>query len=175
MTTFDLDTAFPILNRTPILLSMMLGDLPEEWTHANEGGDSWSPFDIVGHYIQGEKTDWIPRANIILSDAEDKTFEPFDRFAQQEASKGKSMDDLLDEFVDLRTENIRTLLDMDLSADNLARTGMHPDLGEVTLSQLLCTWVTHDLAHLSQLARVMAKQHKDAVGPWQAYMSILNR
>ncbi len=170
---FTLNTAFPILNRTPIVLSMMLGELPEEWTHANEGGDSWSPFDIVGHYIHGEKTDWIPRANIILSDAADKTFPPFDRFAQFENSKGKSMDELLDEFTELRSANLGHLLDIDLTPENLARTGIHPEFGEVTLSELLSTWVTHDLVHLAQLARVMAKQNAEAVGPWKAYIPLL--
>ena len=175
MIQFQLDQAINILKRTPKVLSCLLDDLPEEWIHNNEGDDSWSPFDILGHFIHGEKTDWIPRAQLILSDKEDKAFAPFDRFAQFETSKGKSLIELLNEFSVLRARNIELLEAMQLTAVDLVREGIHPEFGKVTLEQLLATWVTHDLGHIAQITRVMAKQYKDEVGPWRAYIPILRK
>lgn len=151
----------------------MLEGLPEEWLNNNEGEDTWSPYDVVGHLVHGERTDWIGRMNIILSDAEDKTFKPFDRFAQFEDSKGKTITILLNEFAELREQNLNTLQEKDITEEDFARTGIHPAFGKVKLSQLLSTWVVHDLSHIAQISRVMAKQYKEAVGPWQEYLSIL--
>ena len=166
--------AIEILDQTPRTLKSFLGHLSEQWLYNNEGEGTWSPYDIVGHLIHGEKTDWMPRLQIILSDAEHKTFEPFDRFAQFENSKGKSLSQLLDEFERLRQNNLITLKDLNLTDTQLERKGIHPEFGEVTLSQLLSTWVTHDLAHIAQISRVMAKQYKTEVGPWVSYIPILN-
>ncbi len=152
----------------------MLQGLPKEWTHQNEGGDTWSPFDVVGHLIHGEKTDWMPRIKIILSDAEDKTFEPYDRFAQFRLSKGKELNDLLEEFESLRKSNLDELLSLNLSPEQLNRGGIHPELGPVILSEVLSAWVVHDLGHIVQVSRVMAKQYKDEVGPWPEYLTVLN-
>ena len=162
-----------MLTRTPGVIEKLLSGLPEAWIKTNEGPDTWSPYDIVGHLIQGEKTDWIPRVQIILNDGEDKTFAPFDRFAQFEASKGKSLEQLLEEFAWLRKQNVKTLQSMQLHNQKLEKTGMHPDLGVVTLSQLLATWVAHDLSHINQMSRVMARFYKEEAGPWKAYISIL--
>ena len=167
--------AVEILKRTPTILKAWLEGLPDEWVHANEGGESWSAFDLVGHFIHGELTDWIPRANIILSDMANKEFTPFDRFAQFENSKGKSLSDLLEEFAQLRAANVERLAAMNIGPATLKLAGIHPEFGPVTLEQLLATWVTHDYAHLGQLARVMAKQYKDAVGPWANYIPLLNK
>jgi hypothetical protein len=171
---FDLQDAIARLERTPRVLEALLGGLPPEWAAANEGGDSWSPFDVVGHFIHGEKTDWIPRARIILEHGPSKAFEPFDRFAQFEASKGKTLRDLLDTFAALRRENIVALRAMNLQPDDLARTGEHPELGEVTLGQLIATWATHDLDHLNQIVRTLARQYAGEVGPWDAYIGVLH-
>lgn len=170
---YNIKDAVSILERTPILLRTMLEGLPEEWLNNNEGEDTWSPYDVVGHLVHGERTDWIGRMNIILSDAEDKTFKPFDRFAQFEDSKGKTITMLLDEFAELREQNLNTLQEKGIREEDFARTGIHPAFGEVKLSQLLSTWVVHDLSHIAQISRVMAKQYKEAVGPWQEYLSIL--
>lgn len=170
---YNLNDAVNILERTPILLRTMLEGLPEEWLNNNEGEDTWSPYDVVGHLVHGEKTDWIGRMSIILSDAEDKTFEPFDRFAQFEDSKGKTITMLLDEFAALREQNLNTLQEKGITEEDFVRTGIHPAFGEVKLSQLLSTWVVHDLSHMAQISRVMAKQYKEEVGPWQEYLSIL--
>ena len=151
----------------------LLQDLPSEWVGRNEGEKTWSAYDVIGHLIHGERTDWIPRARIILSDGEARAFEPFDRFAQLEASKGKSLEDLLSTFETLRTENLHALKDMNLTRDDLNRTGTHPELGRVTLGQLLATWASHDLDHLVQIGRTMAVQYRDAVGPWRAYLSVM--
>lgn len=172
---FKVDKAVLLLERTPTILNSFLKGLPSEWASYNEGQDTWSPFDIIGHLIQGEKTDWITRSKIILSDADKKEFKPFDRFAQFENSKGKSLDELLTEFEKLRTENLAEIKKMDLSDNNLTLEANHPGLGKVTLKQLLSTWVTHDLTHIAQIARVIAKQYKDQVGPWVEYIGILNR
>ena len=171
---YRLTEALEVLEQTPNTLKSFLGQLSEPWIHNNEGGDSWSPYDVVGHLIHGEKTDWIPRLKLMLSATKDKTFTPFDRFAQFENSKGKTITQLLNEFEALRHDNLNTLKQLQLSETQLALTGIHPDLGEATVSHLLSTWVTHDLAHIAQISRVMAKQYMEEVGPWAAYIPILN-
>jgi len=149
-----------------------LDGVPDTWARATEGEGTWSPYDIVGHLVHGERTDWIPRARRILS-GESRSFAPFDRTAQFTESEGKSLGTLLATFTELRGRNVAGLLEMNLSESDLERTGQHPDFGEVTLGQLLATWVVHDLDHVAQIARTMAKVYTDAVGPWQAYLSIL--
>lgn len=172
---FDLNKAKEVLERTPALLSQMLVGLSDEWILSNEGANSWSPYDIVGHLIHGEKTDWIPRMEIFLSDSDEKTFEPFDRFAQFRNSQGKSLNDLLDEFAELRRKNLDILDSKKLSPADLQRKARHPALGQVLLSELLAAWVVHDLNHIAQISRTMAHQYRDEVGPWQEYMGILQR
>jgi len=172
---FDLRIATGVLERTPATLRMLLGGLAPEWTDATEGPETWSPFDIVGHLIHGERTDWIPRAGIILAQGSERTFAPYDRFAQFEESKGRSLADLLDAFARLRAENLATLAGWRITEAQLALTGEHPAFGTVTLRQLLATWVAHDLGHTAQVTRVMAKQYRDAVGPWREYLPILDR
>jgi len=170
---FTVEKSIEILAGTPNVLNTMLQNISAEWTSANEGGETWSVYDVIGHLIHGEKTDWIPRAAIILSEKPDRTFKPFDRFAQFEESEGKSLKQLLDEFTILRKKNIEQLLSKKLTVKNLEEKGIHPVFGEVTLSQLLSAWVVHDLNHIAQISRVMAKQYKAAVGPWIAYLRIL--
>lgn len=170
---FDLDHATDILSRTPAVLESMLADLPAGWASGNEGGQTWSPFDVLGHLIHGERTDWMPRARMILRSGESETFEPFDRFAQFEASEGRSMRELLGTFAELRADNLRALGGLNVTADDLAKRGRHPELGAVTLAELLAAWVVHDLDHIAQIARTMAKQYGEAVGPWEAYLSVL--
>lgn len=170
---FDLDHTIQILERTPFVIESLLNGLSDHWTNRNEGPDTWSPYDVVGHLIHGEKTDWIARLEIILSEAPNKTFEKFDRFAQFNESKGKSLDDLLQEFKALRNRNIALLKSKRIAASDFGKTGIHPAFGEVTLAQLLSTWVAHDLDHIFQIARVMAKQYKTEVGPWVEYLRIL--
>jgi len=172
---FNLADGIAILERTPSTLSAMLSGLPADWILGDEGADTWSPYVIVGHLNHGERTDWIPRARIILAQDKNRRFTPFDRFAQFEESKGKSLADLLTEFADLRRENLGILKGWDLDDDQLALDGQHPELGTVTLGQLLATWVGHDLGHIAQAARVMAKQYRDAVGPWRAYLPVMDR
>lgn len=172
---FQLDHAKEILRRTPATLNSLLRHLPEEWVRSNEGPESWSPFDVVGHLIHGEEADWIPRARIILEYGEKRTFEPFDRFAMFEKSRGKSLGDLLDRFEQLRGESLKELEGMNLSPAMLEKRGTHPELGMVTLGQLLSTWVVHDLSHIGQIVRVMAKQYREAVGAWQSYLPVLSR
>jgi hypothetical protein len=172
---FQLDHAKEILRRTPATLSSLLRGLPEEWVRSNEGAESWSPFEVVGHLIHAEESDWIPRARIILEYGETRAFDPFDRFAMFEKSRGKRLGDLLDRFELLRAENLKELEGMNLNQEMLAKQGMHLELGLVTLSQLLSTWVVHDLGHIGQIVRVMAKQYKEAVGAWQAYLPVLSR
>jgi hypothetical protein len=172
---FELTHALEVLERTPATFRALLGDLSEAWTAPNEGPDTFSAFDNVGHLIHGERTDWIPRARIILAQGPNRRFEPFDRFAQYRESDGKSAAQLLDEFARLRAENLATLRGWQLSERELALEGEHPELGPVTLRQLLATWVAHDLGHLAQTARVMAKQYREAVGPWRAYLPVLDR
>lgn len=170
---FTLSKSIEILERTPDVLIAMLHNLSADWTSKNEGGETWSVFDIVGHLIHGEKTDWIPRMEIILSDKPDKTFKPFDRLAQFEESKGKSLTQLLDEFKRLRNRNIEQLRSKNLTDQNCEEKGIHPAFGEITLSQLISTWTVHDLNHIAQISRVMAKQYKAEVGPWVEYLKIL--
>jgi hypothetical protein len=170
---FELGKAIEILARTPAVLDALLRGLPSEWVRSNEGGESWSPYDIVGHLIHGEETDWIPRARIILEQGESTAFEPFDRFAQFERSEGKTLEDLLARFASLRQENLEVLEGWRLKPADLERRGRHPDFGTVTLEQLLATWVVHDLGHIRQIARVMAKQYGARVGPWRAYIPVL--
>ena len=171
---FQLEHARDILRRTPATLTSLLRGAPGEWVVSNEGPDTWSPFDVLGHLIHGEETDWIPRAKIILEHGEERAFEPFDRFAMFEKSKGKSLDELLATFAKLREESLRQLDQMNLTPELLARRGRHPELGSVTLSQLLATWVVHDLSHIGQILRVMCKQYGETVGPWREYLPILN-
>jgi len=170
----NLPHTIALLSRTPAVLNGLLRDLPESWTLRNEGENTWSAFDIVGHLIHGERTDWMPRARMILRFGETRPFEPFDRLAQVRESQGKSLAQLLDEFSRLRSENLSELRALNLQHDDLARRGLHPALGVVTLSQLLATWAVHDLTHLHQLSRVMGHQYRDAVGPWSAYLGVLH-
>lgn len=172
---FDLATGIAVLERTPRTLNAMLGGLTSAWSDATEGPDTWSPYVILGHLVQGERSDWIPRARIILSRGPNRRFTPFDRFAQFRESQGKSMSDLLDEFTRLRDESLATLGSWHLTDTELALTGEHPEFGAVTLRQLLATWVGHDLGHIAQIARVMAKQYREAIGPWRAYLPIMDR
>jgi hypothetical protein len=170
---FTIDKSIQILERTPDVLIALLDGLAGEWTSQNEGPDTWSAYDIVGHFIHGENTDWIPRTQIILSSNEDKSFESFDRFAQFENSKGKSLHELLVEFKTLRRKNLLILKSLMIDEENLNATGIHPEFGEVTLHQHLATWVVHDLNHIYQISRVMAKHYAADVGPWTEYLKIL--
>lgn len=172
---FDLTTGAAILERTPHTLRAMLSGLPAAWTDATEGPETWSPYDIMGHLVHGERADWMPRARIILDQGTDRRFAPFDRFAQFRESQGKSLGDLLDEFERLRAESLETLAGWRLTEAQLSLEGEHPAFGPVTLRQLLATWVAHDLGHVAQVARVMAKQYRDAVGPWRAYLPVMDR
>ncbi len=173
MTKFNLADALAVLTRTPIALDALLRGLPNVWVRCNEGKDSWSAFDIVGHLIVGERTDWVPRARIILENGEARPFDPFDRFAQVKESQGKSLEQLLEDFARLRKENLAALQALNLQPEDLNRRGKHPALGVVTLSELLATWAVHDLTHLHQLSRVMAHQYREVVGPWRAYLGVL--
>lgn len=170
--TFEIDKSIEILERTPGTVAAMLSGLSAEWTQANEGPDTWTPRDVVAHLIYCEKANWMMRAEIILK-AADKQFGPFDRTAHFEQSKGKQLPELLREFEALRKANMEKLKSLNLADDDLIKTGIHPAFGEVTLSQLLSAWVVHDLTHQSQMLRVMAKQYKEAVGPWSEYLRIL--
>jgi len=172
---FSLETALPILERTPSVLNELLCGLGDAWTTPNEGPETWSPFDVVGHLIHGERTDWIFRARIILEYGEVRPFDPFDRFAQFEESRGKSMKKLLDEFSELREKNLMALQDMDLQPVDFERRGIHPELGAVSLGHLLATWVVHDLGHIAQISRVMAKQYAGEIGVWggSGYLGVL--
>jgi uncharacterized damage-inducible protein DinB len=171
---FVLDDALPVLRATPQVLRAWLEHLPDSWLRSNEGPDTWSPYDIVGHLIHGERTDWIPRLELLLAHGDSRPFTPFDRFAQFRESRGKSLSELLDTFAELRLTNVGRLESHRLEASDLARRGLHPELGPVTLGQLLATWVAHDLNHLAQIARVMARQYTDAVGPWMEYLPLLS-
>ena len=173
--TFQLSHGIALLERTPATFRSLLSGLPDAWIAANEGPNTFSPFDNVGHLIHGERTDWIPRARIILAQGANRRFEPYDRFAQIRESEGKSLAELLDEFAQLRAENLVTLRGWNLSDRELALGGDHPELGLVTLRQLLAAWVVHDLGHVAQTSRVMARQYREAVGPWHAYLPVLDR
>jgi hypothetical protein len=170
---FTLDEGIAILERTPRVLDALLRGLPDGWVHAHEGGDTWSPFDVVGHLVHGERTDWIPRARIILEHGDARAFEPFDRLAQFRDSQEKTLPDLLDEFARLRAANLADLRAMRLDETGLETAGRHPELGPVTMRQLLATWVAHDLDHVMQISRTLAKQYADEVGPWQVYLRIV--
>lgn len=162
-----------ILQRTPSVLRAMLDGLDDAWLHSNYGPDTFNPFDVVGHLITGEKTDWIPRARIILQHGVGRSFDRYDRYAQFEESRGKSIGQLLDEFERLRKANVAALQDLRLTPELLAQRGMHPALGVVTLENLLATWVAHDMNHVAQIAKCIATQYAEAVGPWVQYLSIL--
>jgi hypothetical protein len=166
--------ALPILERTPNVIEALLYGLPDEWVLRNEGADTWSAYDVVGHLIHGEKEDWLVRTNIILGEG-DKQFKPFNRTAMFEDSKGKTLNQLLDEFKSLRKDNLLQLQAINFTDELLNRTGIHPKFGTVTLRQLLSTWVVHDLTHINQITRVMGKQYDAAVGPWKEFLGILNR
>ena len=172
---FDLANAMAILERTPAAFRALLAGLPDAWTTPNEGPNTFSAFDNLGHLVHGERTDWIPRARIILERGRSRPFDPYDRFAQVHESRGKSVHDLLDELAGLRAQNLETLRGWQLTDRALALEGEHPALGRVTLAQLLAAWVVHDLGHLAQTSRVMAKQYRDEVGPWRAYLPIVDR
>jgi DinB superfamily len=171
---FVMDEAVAILQRTPAVLDALLRGLPDGWIAAHEGGETWSPFDIVGHLIHGDRTDWIGRARIILEQDEARAFDTFDRFAQFERSKGRTLASLLDEFAAARRDSLRALDALALRDGDLDRRGRHPALGTVTLRQLLSTWVAHDLDHLAQISRVLARQYSDEVGPWRAYLRVIS-
>jgi len=170
---FQIEKAVEILSQTPATVKSLLGNLSDDWTENAPDSESWSPFDIIGHLIHGEETDWIRRAEIILGQGENLTFEPFDRFAQFEKSKGKTLNALIETFAVLRTENLRILREMNLTEDKLKLKGIHPELGEVMLEQLLATWVVHDLSHIKQLVTVLAHKYAGNVGVWKQYLSIL--
>lgn len=172
---FDLSRGIEVLQRTPPTLRAMLDGLSPAWTDATEGPETWSPYVIVGHLIHGERADWIPRAEIIRAQGPQRRFAPYDRFAQFQESAGKSLGELLGEFERLRAGNLDTLAQWRLTVEELALEGEHPDFGPVTLRQLLATWVAHDLGHIAQTARVMAKQYREAIGPWRAYLPIMDR
>lgn len=172
---FDLAHGTAILARTPGTLRTMLSGLDRVWTEANEGAETWSPYVIVGHMLHGERTDWIPRAELILAQGANRRFTPYDRFAQFRESEGRTLDELLDAFAAAREANLATLANHRLTDAHLALEGEHPEFGAVTLRQLLATWVAHDLGHLAQVARVMARQYRDAVGPWRAYLPVMDR
>jgi hypothetical protein len=173
LTEFSLTEAVAVLSRTPATLDALLRGLSNIWVRCNEGRDTWSAFDIVGHLIVGERTDWMPRVRMILENGEARAFVPFDRLAQLEESQDKSLEQLLDEFARVRRENLAALHALNLQHEDLTRRGRHPALGVVTLSQLLATWAVHDLTHVHQLSRVMAHRYRDAVGPWSVYLGVL--
>ena len=173
--SFDLAATVAVLERTPTALRVMLSGLPPRWTEATEGEGTWSPYVVIGHLIHGERTDWIPRAEIILAQGEDRRFAPFDRDAQFRESRGRSLEELLEEFTRLRETSLTTLASWGLTVKQLALTGEHPAFGTVTLEQLLATWVAHDLGHVAQVARVMARQYRETVGPWRASLPIMDR
>jgi len=170
----NLDHTISLLARTPATLNAFLRDLPEAWTLRNEGENTWSPFDVVGHLIHGERTDWMARVRTILKFGETKAFEPFDRLGQVRESQGKTLPQLLDEFARLRAENLNALRALNLQSADLERRGRHNDLGAVTLSELLATWAAHDLTHLHQISRTMAYQYRETVGPWSQYLGVMH-
>ena len=170
----NLEHTIAVLSRTPSTMNAMLRDLPEEWIHRNEGDGTFSAFDVIGHLIHGDRTDWIPRARIILERGDTKPFEKFDRLAQVRESKGKSLPQLLDEFARIRGKKLDELRALNLKPQDFERRGQHPALGIVTLSQLLATWGAHDLTHLHQVSRVMAHQYREAVGPWTRYLGVMH-
>jgi len=170
---FEVDRAIEVLERTPPTLAALLGGMSETWIRGTEGPDTFSPFDVVGHLIDGEETDWIPRARIILAQGESLRFEPYDRFRHKQRNAGRSLTALLQEFADLRKQNLRLLRSWNITSKHLSLPGEHPSLGSVTLAQLLAAWVVHDLGHIAQVSRVLAKQYSDEVGPWTPYLAVL--
>lgn len=170
---FDLELSLDVLGRTPPTLRALLGGVADPWARATEGPETFSPFDVVGHLIDGEETDWIPRARIILAQGANPAFEPYDRFRHRTRNVGRTLASLLEEFARLRAANLELLRSWRLTAAELELTALHPSLGRVTLQELLASWVVHDLGHLAQVARVMAKQYRDVVGPWVPFMPVL--
>jgi len=170
---YSIPKSLEILERTPAVLKTLLSGMSDDWTTQNEGENTWSPYDVVGHLIHGETTDWMQRMALILDENSDHVFKPFDRFAQFEESKGKSLGQLLDEFDAIRTQNLATLRSLNLHESQMDLIGIHPTFGQVTLRQLLATWVAHDLDHIMQIVRVMAKQYKEEVGPWVEFLRIM--
>ena len=171
---YDLNKSIAFLERTPAVLNTLLSGLDGDWVMNNEGPETFSPYDVIGHLIHGEKTDWATRAKMILEYENTKSFVPWNRFAQFEESKGKSLQQLLDEFAAIRKENMAWFKELQLTETDLDKKGMHPKLGEVTLRNLLATWVVHDLTHIAQVTRVMAKQYKEEMGPWPEFFRILS-
>ena len=171
---YSLERSYEILDRTPAVLQALLAGLPDDWVMPNEGPETFSPYDVIGHLVHGEKTDWVVRAKMILEFGNTQTFVKWNRFAQYEESKGKSLQQLLDEFAAMRKENMLWFKALNLTEDDLDRKGMHPVLGDVTLRHLLATWVVHDLTHIAQITRVMAKQYKSEMGPWPQFFRILD-
>lgn len=171
---FSLEKSMEILEKTPLILMEALQNLSNSWIFSNEGRNTWSPYDVLGHFLHGDEVDWVPRIKIILSNDENKTFETFDRFAQFEKNKNKSMNQMLQEFKELRKIKIDELKKLNINNENLSLKGIHPELGEVTLQQLIATWVVHDLSHLAHILRIIANQYKSEVGPWIEYLKILN-
>lgn len=170
---FKLEEAIEVLRQTPGTLRALLGNLSDCWSLKNEGPGTWSPYDVVGHLISGEETDWITRLKIILEHGENRTFTPFDRFSFLEASKGKTLEQLLEHFEKLRGENLQELEGLDIKPEQYKLKGTHPEFGPVTLGQLIATWAAHDLGHIHQIVRTMAYQYREAAGPWKAYIALL--
>jgi hypothetical protein len=173
MDSHSLADTIALLQRAPSTFNALLRDIPDSWTRRNEGGNTWTAFDVIGHLVHGERTDWMPRIHRILRDGEGKPFDPFDRFAQKRESEGKSLVNLLDEFAALRAENLKQLRSLNLKPDDFERRGRHPALGAVTLSNLLATWAAHDMTHLHQVSRILAHQRREAVGPWNKFLGVL--
>jgi DinB superfamily len=169
----NLQDTISLVGRTPVALDALLRDMPDVWTLGNEGQGTWSAFEVVGHLIQGDRTDWIPRAKIILQFGEARAFDPFDMSGYRRECQGKSLSQLLDDFADVRSASLLELRAMKLGPEQLALKGRHPSLGIVTLSQLLATWVAHDLTHVHQISRLMAHQYREAVGPWDQYLGVM--
>jgi hypothetical protein len=171
---YSKERSYEILERTPVVMRTLLAGLHDDWVMSNEGPETFSPYDVIGHLIHGEKTDWVTRSKIILEFGLSKPFTPWDRFAQYEESKGKTLEQLLDEFERVRKENMEWFRSLQLTETDLEKKGMHPALGEVSLRHLLSTWVVHDLTHIAQVTRVMAKQYTGEMGPWPAFFRILS-
>ena len=167
----NLEQTVSLLAHTPAALNALLRELPDTWTRSNEGENTWTPFDVIGHLIDCEHTNWLPRAKWILEYGDTQPFPPFDRHARE--TQGRSLPQLLDEFARLRSENLDKLRALNLQPQDFDRRGRHPALGEVTLSNLLSTWAAHDLTHLHQISRIMAHQYREAVGPWRKFLGVL--
>lgn len=175
MMKFEFDRSIASLQRTPAVLDALLIGVPEDWLRADEGKDTWSPYQVIGHLIHNERTDWLPRIKIILSDRADKTFEPFDRFAHLAFDSSIAIGQLLHQFKELRNNSLNEIRALEISSSMLSKTGIHPALGTVNLKELLAAWTIHDLGHIGQITRVMAKQYKGEIGPWKEYLSVLHR